>query len=79
MKAVCFHEFGGPERLRIEARYVPQPGAGEVRVRVAAAAINPTDIMMLSGAQAALMTALTPPYVAGMEYAGHVSAVGAGV
>ena len=79
MKAVSFYEFGGPEMLRIEDRAALGPGPGEVVVRVAAAAINPTDRMMLSGAQATLMTQLKPPYVAGMEFAGHVSSAGDGV
>ena len=35
-------------------------------VRVVASTVNPTDLMMRSGQQAALMTSLTPPYIAGL-------------
>jgi NADPH2:quinone reductase len=79
MKAVTFQEFGGPEKLRVEERRPLTPGPGEVVVRVAAAAVNPTDLMMLSGAQGPLMTALKPPFVAGMEFSGYISAAGDGV
>ena len=79
MKAVTFHEFGGPEVLRIEDRPRRAPGPGELTVAVAAAPINPTDLLMLRGAQASMMTGLAPPFIAGMEYAGRVTAVGAGV
>ena len=64
MQAVTFSAFGGPEVLEIREHPIRQPGAGEVVVDVAAASINPTDIMMRSGAQAKMMTRLRPPYVA---------------
>ena len=76
MLAVTFAEFGGPDVLRITALSEPVPGAGEAVVRVAAAPVNPTDILMRSGKQASLMTDLKPPYIAGMEFAGHVHSVG---
>lgn len=79
MLAVTFDEFGGPEVLRLTERPIPVPGAGEVVVRVAAAPVNPTDIMMRTGQQASMMTGLTPPYIAGMEFAGHVHSVGSDV
>jgi NADPH:quinone reductase-like Zn-dependent oxidoreductase len=43
MRAVVLHETGGPEVLRIEALDTPQPGDGELLVRVSAAAVNPID------------------------------------
>jgi NADPH:quinone reductase-like Zn-dependent oxidoreductase len=60
---------------------LPQPkaGPGEVVVRVSAATVNPTDTLMRAGKQVAMMAGLEPPFVAGMEFAGHVHAVGAGV
>ncbi len=79
MLASIFHEFGGPEVLRLEDLPMPLAGPGEVVVRVAASTINPTDLLMRSGEQAGLMTDLSPPYVAGMEFSGHVEAVGEGV
>jgi NADPH:quinone reductase len=76
MKAVAFDRFGGPEVLHVTELPVPAPAAGEVVIRVAAATVNPTDLLMRSGAQAALMKDLQPPYIAGMELAGTVHAAG---
>jgi NADPH:quinone reductase-like Zn-dependent oxidoreductase len=56
---------------------VPEPGPDEIRVRVAAATINPTDLGFRSGRQAAALAKLTPPFVPGMELAGTVDAAGA--
>jgi NADPH:quinone reductase len=78
MQAIGFYNFGGADLLQLINIPIPHPGDGEVVVRVAASTINPTDIMMLRGDQAALMTALTPPYIAGMEFAGHVYQVSSG-
>lgn len=78
-QAVGFSSFGGPEVLSVIQRPMPGPAPGEVLVRVAASTVNPTDLMMRSGRQAALMTALEPPYIAGMEFSGHVVALGEGV
>jgi NADPH:quinone reductase-like Zn-dependent oxidoreductase len=77
MKAVAFSTFGGPEVLAVADLPMPEPGPGEVRVRVAAATVNPTDIGMRSGGRAAELRQIAPPYVAGMELAGIVDAVGA--
>jgi NADPH:quinone reductase-like Zn-dependent oxidoreductase len=79
MQAVAFSEFGGPEVLRIVDRPTPEPRPGAVVVDVVAASINPTDIMMLRGEHARMMTDLAPPFIAGMEFAGRVSKVGQGV
>lgn len=79
MRAVSFDAFGPPEVLEITERPDPVAGPGEVVVRVAASTVNPTDLLMRGGAQADLMTALAPPYVAGMEFSGTIESVGAGV
>jgi len=79
MRAVTFDTFGGPEVLHLADLPQPAPGKGEVLVKVAAATVNPTDTSMRSGRQAALMSDIKPPYIAGMEFAGHVSALGEGV
>lgn len=79
MQAIGFMAFGGPQVLRLMELPLPIPAAGEVVVRVAASTVNPTDLLMRSGQQAALMTGLTPPYIAGMEFSGHVHSVGEGV
>ncbi|HEY2593892.1 MAG TPA: ABC transporter substrate-binding protein [Chloroflexota bacterium] len=78
MKAAAFSQFGGPEVMQVAELPVPEPGPGEVRVRVAAATVNPTDIGMRSGGRAAELSKLPTPYVAGMELAGTVDAVGQG-
>ena len=43
MKAVRIHEYGGPEVLKFEDAPRPQPAAGELLIRVHAAAVNPVD------------------------------------
>ena len=79
MRAVTFSRFGGPEVLEVSNLTEREPRPGEVRIRVAAATVNPTDIGFRSGRQSALLTGLQPPYIPGMELAGVVDAVGSGV
>ncbi len=79
MLAVAFDTFGGPEVLRLAELPEPTAKPGEIVIKVAAATVNPTDTMMRAGKQAALMTAMKPPFIAGMELSGHVHAVGEGV
>ncbi len=56
----------------------PQAGPGEVRIRVHAAAVNPTDTVLRSGARATELTD-APPYVPGMEAAGVLEQIGEGI
>ena len=79
MLAVVFDRFGGPEVIELRELADPAPGPGEVLVEVAASTINPTDLLMRSGAQAALMAGLSPPFIAGMEFSGRVLSAGSGV
>ena len=76
MRAIIFDEFGGPEVLQIRDLPDPTPGPGEVLVKVAATTVNPTDIMMRNGAQAAMMQGLEPPFIAGMEFSGTIRDAG---
>lgn len=76
MKAVRFHETGGPEVLRYEDVDVPVPGAGEVRVRVAGSAFNPADGGMRGGF---LPIPITLPHTPGYDVSGTVDAIGDGV
>ncbi|MFF2546694.1 NADP-dependent oxidoreductase [Kitasatospora sp. NPDC058063] len=80
MRAVVVREFGGPEVLELVEVALPQPGLGQVRVRVAAAGVNPVDAVTRSGvlAGAGLMA---PRAVTGIgwDVAGTVDAVGPGV
>ena len=80
MRAVTFTRFGGPDVLEVAELPEPTPGPGEVRIRVAAATVNPTDIGFRAGRQTAQLAELGvhPPYIPGMELAGVVDAVGAG-
>ncbi|MFB8444491.1 NAD(P)-dependent alcohol dehydrogenase [Streptomyces niveus] len=85
MKAVLLERFGPPDVLRLEEVDQPRAGAGQVLVRVHAAALNPYDWHMMRGdPYAARLTGgmgLTRPKcrVAGIDAAGVVEAVGAGV
>ncbi|MCE6995205.1 NADP-dependent oxidoreductase [Saccharothrix sp. S26] len=75
MKAVVLNRFGGPEELRPAEVERPEPGPGQVRLRVRAAGVNPFDAKVRSGAMEAVFT--TPlPTILGLEAAGVVDAVG---
>ncbi len=49
MKAIIYRDNGGPDVLQLVERDVPEPGPGEVRVRVAVSGVNPTDWQARSG------------------------------
>jgi NADPH2:quinone reductase len=75
-RGVVYTRTGGPEVLEVVDRPVPEPGPGEVRVRIARSGVNPTDWKSRSrdpGAQ------VDPPQVPGQDGAGVVDAVGEGV
>ncbi|WP_435154775.1 NADP-dependent oxidoreductase [Amycolatopsis sacchari] len=78
-RAVQFESFGGPERLRLREVAVPQAGPGQIRVRVAAAGLNPMDWFMTSDPETAARFGLRLPCGFGTDYAGTVDQVGAGV
>jgi NADPH:quinone reductase-like Zn-dependent oxidoreductase len=78
MKAVRFHEFGGPEVLRYEDVEQPVPGAGQVRIRVAATSFNGVDGNIRAGyMQGPIPVEL--PHTPGIDVAGTVDALGDGV
>jgi NADPH:quinone reductase len=79
MKAIGVTEFGGPGELRVVDLPEPQAGPGEVRIRVRAAAVNPTDTGLRSGARAAQLREVPPPHVPGMDAAGVLDQIGDGV
>jgi NADPH:quinone reductase len=79
MKAIGVTEFGGPDALHVVELPDPEAGPGEVRIRVHAAAVNPTDTGLRSGARAGALKDVPPPYVPGMDVAGVLEQVGAGV
>lgn len=75
MKAVRFHEYGGPEVLRYEDVDRLRPAAGRVLVRVAATSFNPVDAAIRSGfLQQVFPVAL--PHTPGIDVAGTVAEVG---
>ncbi|GAA1770996.1 NADP-dependent oxidoreductase [Nonomuraea sp. AD125B] len=75
MKAVRFHEFGGPEVLRHEDVAQPAPGAGQVRIRVAATSFNGVDGNIRAGyMQGPIPVEL--PHTPGIDVAGTVDALG---
>ena len=79
MRAVGLFTHGGPEVLQVVELPEVHAGPGQVRIRVHAATVNPTDVMVRNGARAEQQKADPPPYVPGMEVAGIVDEVGSGV
>jgi NADPH:quinone reductase len=76
MKAIHVHEFGGPEVLWLEEVSTPQPGPGEVLVRMHAGGVNPVETYIRAGTYARLPEL---PYTPGNDGAGVVEHVGLGV
>ncbi|MEV4973518.1 NADP-dependent oxidoreductase [Streptomyces scopuliridis] len=78
MQAIVFEEFGGPDVLHVKDITEPHAGPGEFRVAVKAAGVNPLDYKIRHGwMEQAFATPL--PAVPGLEIAGVVDEVGAGV
>ena len=78
MKAICFHEYGGPEVLKYENVPRPEPQHGQVLIQVRAAAVNPVDWKIREGWLASMIP-LQFPTIAGTDVAGVVMATGQGV
>ncbi|MCU7820906.1 NADP-dependent oxidoreductase [Kitasatospora sp. DSM 101779] len=74
-QAITFSEYGAPEVLRLSEVDPPEPGPGQVRIRVRAASVNPFDLKVRSGLMAAVAPAAFP-VVPGLDAAGVVDAVG---
>ena len=76
MKAVVLTQFGGPEHLELRDVPDPEPGPGEILVRVAATSVNPVDTKLRRGG-----SPIAPelPAILGMDVAGTVEAVGSEV
>ena len=77
MQAVGVLEFGGPEALQVVDLPEVHAGPGEMRLRVHAAAVNPTDTFVRSGARAEALREDPPPYIPGMDAAGVIDEIGA--
>ena len=78
MRGVGVIEFGGPEVLRVVDLPEVHAGPGEVRIRVHAAAVSPTDTMLRNGSRADALRDVPPPYIPGMDIAGVIDEVGPG-
>jgi zinc-binding alcohol dehydrogenase/oxidoreductase len=74
MKAVRIHEDGGPDVLRYEDVADPEPGPGEVLIRLRAASLNHLDIWVRKG-----LPSVPKPRILGADGAGTVEALGEGV
>src|SRR3954452_22859472 len=77
MRAVVYTETGEADVLRLVDRPVPEPGPGEVRVRIHRSGVNPTDWKTRRGAASGV--AVEPPQVPNQDGSGVVEAVGQGV
>ena len=78
MRAIGLFEFGGPEVLQVIDVPEIHPGPGQVRVRVHAATVNPTDTFLRNGSRAQALREVAPPHVPGMDVAGVIDAIGPG-
>lgn len=76
MRAAYCRELGPPEVVRVEEVPSAPVGAGQVRVRVGAAAVNFPDVLIVAGTY---QMKVPPPFVPGSEFAGVVAEVGDGV
>ncbi len=78
MRVVEYDGYGGPEVLTVRERPVPQPGPGQVLVRVLASGVNPKDTIIRSGAFK-FFSGRRFPKSTGFDLAGEVAATGDGV
>lgn len=78
MKALLARAYGPLEDLEIADVPRPEPGAGQLLVRVEAAAVNPVDVALITGAMRDALP-VTHPFVPGVDVSGVVEAVGPGV
>jgi NADPH:quinone reductase-like Zn-dependent oxidoreductase len=78
MHRIQYHQYGGPETMRLEEFALSVPQAGEVAVAIKAASVNPIDWKLRQG-QLKMMTGRAFPRGMGSDFAGVVSSVGPGV
>ena len=77
MKAVRAYEYGGPDVLKYEDAPIPEPGDGEVLVKIHAAGVNPADWKVRAGYFKAFVP-FPMPFVPGTDFSGTVAALGPG-
>jgi NADPH:quinone reductase-like Zn-dependent oxidoreductase len=78
MKAIVMHEYGGPDVLQYADYPNPVPSKGEVLIRVAAAGINPVDLIQRSGGTKAYFPVEFPGII-GWDLSGTILQLGEGV
>jgi len=76
LKAVRFHEFGGPDVLRVEEVDDPSAGPGEVVIDISASALNHLDVDIREGVS---RFPVEPPFTLGIEVVGRIAELGEGV
>lgn len=76
MKAVRIYEFGGLDSLRLEEVPVPEPGSGEVLIRVHGSSINPVDWKTCMGQGVASRVKDLLPFIPGWDVSGTIEVVG---
>jgi NADPH:quinone reductase-like Zn-dependent oxidoreductase len=76
MRGVGVIEYGGPEVLRVVDLPEVHAGPGEIRLRVHAATVNPTDTGIRDGSRAEMLKNIPPPHVPGMDAAGVIDELG---
>ncbi len=75
MKAIRFEQYGEPAKvLTVQECPLPEPGKGEVRVRMLASPVNPSDLLFVRGLETAIQPQFPSP--AGFEGVGMVDALG---
>jgi NADPH:quinone reductase-like Zn-dependent oxidoreductase len=78
MKVIGLMKFGGPEVLEVIDLPEPHPAAGQVRVRVHAATVNPSDIAVRASGYQGRMGSLPLPHIPGWDAAGVIDEIGPG-
>jgi NADPH2:quinone reductase len=78
MKALIANDYGPPAQLTVTEVPDPKPARGQVLVAIEAAALNPMDLKLVTGA-AREYSSIQFPYIPGMDGAGTIAAVGEGV
>src|SRR6187455_611713 len=76
MRGVGLTEFGGPDVLHVVELPDEHAGAGQIRIRIHAAAVNPTDTGLRDGSRAEMLKNVPTPHVPGMDAAGVVDEIG---
>lgn len=79
MKAIRISEFGGPEVMKLKEIERPIPASDEILVKIYASGINPVDLVVREGSNAALRYNLNLPMTIGWDAAGRIEELGSAV